>query len=93
MLDSPNNYSEPSWETKVAVLGFVRGTASLQEGKVEMQRGGGKKSLCFNRKDINKGKALTQLEGKELEALIGKPAPILHSDFGLCLLWFSFFSP
>lgn len=40
-----------------------------------MQLWWGKKSLCFSHKDINKGKALTQLEGEELEAWVGSLPP------------------
>ena len=42
---------------------------------MEMQQWWGKKSLCFSHKDINKGKALTQLEGKEVEIWVGSLPP------------------
>ena len=40
-----------------------------------MQECWGKESLCFSHRDINKGKALTQFEGKELETWVGSLPP------------------
>ena len=40
-----------------------------------MQECWGKESLCFGHKDINKGKALTKFEGKELETWVGSLPP------------------